>query len=202
MTAGIVVFSCLVVLVLFVDVSRRKDVLDDVVVVPTSGVAAVAPLAKGTTTYPLSRTAVSRAGAVSLRLSVRGGGVSPSAITIRIFSRGKTLLATCRYARGSLRDTNVMRCPVGNLALVWRVRITLNPKAKGLGVIGSRAGVGTLLVPRSHTLRGRLETVLGRIGAKHPAPFTGWLVPIGTVLWLSALLLVSVWIFRSPRDDE
>jgi hypothetical protein len=71
----------------------------------------------------------------------------------------------------------------------------------GLGVVGGRPGVGWLLAPRSHTLLGRLETVLGRIGAKHPAPFSGWLVPIGTVLWLSALLLVGLWIGRSPRDD-
>ena len=189
-------------LAIFVHVSRRGDVLDDVLVVPASGEVAVAPLAKATTVYPLSRTTVQRAGDVALRLSVSGGGVNPSALTVRILGAGQIRLATCRYARGSLRDTNVMRCPVPNLALVRRVRITLDPRANGLGVVGSATGVGTLLVPRSRTFFGRLETVLGRIGAKHPAPFSGWLVPLGTVLWLSALLLAGLWIYRSPRDDD
>ena len=74
--------------------------------------------------------------------------------------------------------------------------------APGLAVVGGSTGVGTLLVPRSHTFTGRLATVLGRIGARHPAPFSGWLVPFASVLWLSALLLAGVWIFRSPPDDD
>ena len=202
-TAGAtVLFAGVLVLAIFVHVSRRGDVLDDVLVVPASGEVAVAPLAKATTVYPLSRTPIRRAGDVTLRLSFSGGGLNPSALTVRILGPGQTRLATCRYARGSLRDTNVMRCHVPNLALVRRVRITLIPPADGLGVVGSATGVGTLLVPRSHTFFGRLETVLGRVGAKHPAPFSGWLVPLGTVLWLSALLLVGLGIYRRPPEDD
>jgi hypothetical protein len=204
-TAGVVLLACVLVLALFVHLSRRSDLLEDVLAAPPSGEANVAPLKAATTTYPLSRTPVRRAGDVALRLSLRGGGAAPSAFTIRILGPRQELLATCRYASGTLRDTNVMRCPVRNLALVRRVRITLNPEARGLGVIGSKAGVGTLLVPRSHTLLGRLGTVIDRLGAKHPAPFSAWLVPLGTVIWLASLGLVALSVAgESPDsgDDE
>jgi hypothetical protein len=198
--AGIVLLACVVVLALFVHLSRRGDLLDDVLAVPPSGETAVAHPTAATTTYRLSRTSVRRAGDVALRLSLSDGRASPSAITTRILGAGHKSLATCRYPRGSLRDTSVMRCPVRNLALVRWVRITLSPRAPGLGVVGSTAGVGTLLVPRSHTLLGRLGTVLDRLGAKHPAPFSAWLVPLGTVIWLAALGLVALSVVRTSRD--
>jgi hypothetical protein len=197
--AAIVLLASALVLALFVHLSRRSDLLDDVVAAPPSGEGAVAPLVAATTTLPLSQTTVHRAGDVALRVSASEGGPVQSSITVSVLGARRKQLATCRYARGSLADTNVMRCPVRDLALVRRVRITVTPRARGLGVVGNDAGVGTLLVPRSHTALGRLRTVLGRIGARHPAPFSGWIVPVGTVLWLSALAGVALCV-RRPTE--
>ena len=88
-----------------------------------------------------------------------------------------------------------------DLALARRVAITVTPKARNVAVVGNAAGVGRLLVPRSHTLLGRLRTVLGRIGARHPAPFSGWIVPIGTVLWLAGLAGVALSLARPGRRE-
>jgi hypothetical protein len=90
---------------------------------------------------------------------------------------------------------------VPDLALVRRVAITVAPKAQDVAVVGNGDGVGKLLVPRSHSWLGRLRTVLGRIGARHPAPFTAWIVPIGTILWLSALAWVALAVVRSRRRE-
>jgi hypothetical protein len=194
--AAVVLLAFALVLAVFVHVSRRSDVLDDVV---AAGDGAVTPLVGATTMLPLSRTTVHRSGDVALRVSASESGPVQSSIAVRVLGAGRNQLATCRYARGSLVDTNVMRCPVRDLALVRRVRITVTPKARGLGIVGNAAGVGTLLVPRSHTALGRLRTVLGRIGARHPAPFSGWIVPVGTVLWLSALAGVALCAARPTR---
>ncbi len=198
--AAIVLLACSLVVAIFVHASRRDDLLYDVLAVPPSGGAAVLPLERATTTIALTRTIVQRAGDVAVRVSLSGGRPTPTAITVRILGEGQTRLNTCRYARGSLRDTNVMRCPVDDLASVRRVRITLDSRAPGLGVVGSTLGVGSLEAPRSDTFAGRLRTVFSRLGAQHPAPFSGWLVPLGSVLWLSGLLWVAWWIYRSPSD--
>jgi hypothetical protein len=198
-TTAIVLLACLVVLGLFVHISRRSDVLDDVLAEPPAREAAVTPLVKATTTLPLSQTTVRRAGYVALRLSVRGGRPLESSIALRILGAGGQELARCVYPRGTLADSSVMRCPVGNLALVHRARLTVAPPPRGLSVVGNTAGFGKLLVPRSRTLVGRLRTVLGRIGARHPAPFSGWIVPIGTILWLSALASVALTVVRPAR---
>jgi hypothetical protein len=191
----------MVVLALFVHLSRRSDLLDDVLAVPPTGDQVVVKLTRPRTTYPVSRTPVSRSGDVALRVSARDAAASDTALTVRVLGPDRKVIATCQFARGTFVDTNVLRCPVQDLSLVRRATITVDPVTQGFGVIGSRLGVGTLLTPRSHTLAGRLRTVLGRIGAKHPAPFTGWIVPVGSVLWLSGLLLFGLWVVRSPRND-
>jgi hypothetical protein len=193
--------AVVVVLVLALHLARRTDLLEDVVAWPPTGEGAVARLTHTTMTFRLSRTTVRHSGDVALRISASDARASDTAIAIEILGAGGKTIAACRYPRGSFVDTTVLRCPVRDLALVRRVRITTRPVTHGLGVLGSRLGVGSLIEPRSHTLPGRFETILGRIGAKHPAPFSGWLVPIGTVLWLTALLLVGLGIVRSPRDD-
>ena len=124
-----------------------------------------------------------------------------SSLTMRVLGARGTHLATCRYAPGSLVDTSELRCPVHDLALARRVAITVTPKARNVAVVGNAAGVGRLLVPRSHTLLGRLRTVLGRIGARHPAPFSGWIVPIGTILWLAGLAGVALSLARPGRRE-
>jgi hypothetical protein len=199
-TAAIVLLASLVVLGLFVHISRRSDVLDDVLAEPPAREAAVTPLVKATTTLPLSQTTVRRAGDVALRLSVRGGRPLESSIVLRVLGAGGNELARCVYARGTLGDSSVMRCPVRNLALVRRARLTVAPRPRGLSVVGNAAGFGKLLAPRSRTVLGRLRTVLGRIGARHPAPFSGWIVPIGSILWLSALAGVALTVARPARQ--
>jgi hypothetical protein len=193
--------SVVVVLALALHLARRTDLLEDVVAAPPTGEWAVAKLTHARTAFRLSRTTVRSPGDVALRVSARDANASDTSIAIQILGADRKVIAACRYPRGSFRDTTVLRCPVRDLSLVRRVRITTGSVTRGLGIVGSRLGVGSLLAPRSHTLAGRFETVLGRIGAKHPAPFSGWLVPIGTALWLSALLVVGLWIGRSPRDD-
>ncbi|MDX6600621.1 MAG: hypothetical protein QOE87_4508 [Gaiellales bacterium] len=196
-----VILSVLVVLALFVHLSRRGDLLEDVLALPPTGDQTVVKLTRARTTYPLSRTPVKLPGDVALRVSARDAAASDTSLVVRVLGPNRKVLATCRFARGTFVDTNVLRCPVLDLSLVRRARITVSPVTEGFGVVGSRLGVGSLLTPRAHSLVGRLRTVLGRIGAKHPAPFTGWIVPVGTVLWLSGLLLCGLWIARSPRDD-
>ena len=191
--------ATLVVFGIFVHISRRSGVLEDVLAEPPAREGAVTPLVAATTTLPLSRTPVGRAGDVAVRLSVTGGRPVDSALTMRVLGEGRKRLATCRYAPGSLADTSVMRCPVRDLALARRVAITVAPQARNVSVVGNFAGVGKLLVPRSHSLLGRLRTVLGRIGARHPAPFTGWIVPIGTILWLTGLAGVALALARPGR---
>ena len=200
MTAAIVLLASLIVLGLFVHISRRSDLLEDVLAEPPAREGAVTPLTAVTTTLPLSRTTVQRAGDVAVRLSVSDGRPVDSSVTMRVLGKGGTSLATCRFARGSLVDTSVMRCSVRNLALARRVSITLTPKARSVAVVGNVQGVGKLVVPRSHTLLGRLRTVLGRIGARHPAPFSGWIVPLGTIIWLSALGWVALSVARPKRQ--
>jgi hypothetical protein len=148
-TAATVLVASLVVLGLFVHISRRSDVLDDVLAEPPAREAAVTPLVKATTTLPLSQTTVRRAGDVALRLSVRGGRPLESSIVLRVLAARGKRLATCRYPRGTLADTSVMRCRVHNLARVRAARVTVTPKARGLGMVGNAAGFGTLLAPRS-----------------------------------------------------
>jgi hypothetical protein len=197
--AAIVLLASLIVLGLFLHISRRSDVLDDVLAEPPSREAAVTPVVAAGTTLPLSQTPVRRAGDVAVRLSVRGGHPVESSITLRILGAGGRKLATCVYPRGTLADSSVMRCPVGNLALVRRARLSVTPRPRGLSVVGNADGFGKLLAPRSRTLVGRLRTVLGRIGARHPAPFSGWIVPIGTILWLSVLAGVGLAVARPAR---
>ena len=196
-----VVASLLLVGALFVHLSRRSDLLEDVLAVPLTGTAAVEPLTKPVTTLPLSRTPVARAGDVVLRASLPPPGPSPSRVTLTILGREGAVLATCRYPGGTLVDTNVMRCPVRDLSAVRRVRIALRPKTGDFAIVGSRLGVGSLIVHRSHTFGGKLRTIMGRIGSKHPAAFSAWLVPLGTVAWLSALLLVGFSICRPSRPQ-
>jgi hypothetical protein len=199
MSAAIVLLATLVVFGLFVHIARRSDVLEDVLAEPLSGEGAVTPLVAATTTLPLSRTPVRRAGDVAVRLSVSGGRPVESSLTMRVLGQGREQLATCRYASGSLIDSSTMRCPVRDLAPAQRVAITVTPKARNVAVVGNAAGVGRLLVPRGHSLLARLRTVFGRIGARHPVPFTGWIVPIGTILWLSGLAGVALSVARPRR---
>ena len=197
--AAIVACSFAIVLLLFVHLSRRSDLTEDVLAAPASGDAALAMLHPRSTILRLNRTPVRHAGDVALRMSLHTAGPSTSAATVTIFDATRVPLATCRFARGSFSDTTVLRCGVPDLARVRRVRIRFDPKLAGAGVVGDARGVGTLLVPRSGSRLERLETILGRIGAKHPAPFSGWIVPIGTGLWLSALAFVGYGILRPPR---
>ena len=204
------VLATVVVLGIFVHLSRRGDVLEDVLAEPPAREGAVTPLLMAKTTLPLSRTPVHRAGDVAIRLSVTHGRPVASSITLRVLSGDDRTLASCRYAPGTLADTSVLRCRVRDLALVRRVAIEVAPKSRVIAVVGNAEGVGKLLVPRSRTLAGRLRTVLGRIGAEHPSPFTGWIVPIGTILWLAGLAGVALSIARprrsaagdSPERDE
>jgi hypothetical protein len=198
---AVLALSVVVVLALALHLARRTDLLDDVVAAPPTGEWAVAKLTHARTAFRVSRTTVRRPGDVALRVSASDASASDTSIAIQILGPNRKAIAACRYPRGSFGDTTVLRCPVRDLSRVRRVRITTSPVTRGLGVVGGKPGVGWLLAPRSQTLPGRFETLLGRIGAKHPAPFSGWLVPIGTALWLSVLLLVGLWILRSPRDD-
>ncbi|HET6175103.1 MAG TPA: hypothetical protein VFD90_21045 [Gaiellales bacterium] len=199
--AAALAVSVLVAVVLAVHMTRRSDILEDVLAAPPTGNLAVENLSRAGTTLPVPRTTVRHAGDVALRISARDAAASDTAMTLQILGPGGRRLATCRYARGSFVDTTVLRCPIRDLSRVRRMRIIVDPLTRGLGVVGSKQGVASLIAPRSRSLAARLETILGRIGAKRPAPFSGWLVPIGTVLWLSGLLLVGLWIARPPRDE-
>ena len=195
------VFAVVVVLVLFVHLSHRNDLLDDVIAVP-AGTPAVRQLAAKSTTLRLPSTKVRHAGDVALRMTVNRSRSNRSALVVRVISARGRRLATCRFARGTFADTNVLRCPVADLGAVDRVRIQLVPRSAGLGVVGTEQAVGQLLVPRSATTTGRLGTILGRIGAKHPAAFSGWIVPIGSVVWLMGLFLAAAAVVRArdPAD--
>jgi hypothetical protein len=198
--AAATVLAAVVVLALFVHVSRRSDVLDDVIAVP-AGTPVVTHFAARSTTLALPKTKVRHAGDVALRMTLSGAPSSRSAVVLRVLGTRSRRLATCRFARGSFGDTTVLRCPVADIAEAKRVRIDLVPHSAGLGVVGTDKAVGQLLVPRSSTMLGRLATVVGRIGAKHPAAFSAWIVPVGAVVWLAAIILVAAAIIRM-RDES
>ena len=184
------VLAVLIVLALFLHLSHRGDLREDLIAL-APGTPGVTQLTAKSTTLALPRTTVRHAGDVALRMALSGAPTNRSAVVVRVLGARGRRLATCSFARGSFVDTNVLRCPVADLAAVERVQIQLIPRSPGLGVVGTEQAVGQLVVPRSTTTTGKLATILSRIGAKHPAAFSGWIVPIGSVIWLAALILAA-----------
>ena len=188
-----------IVLALFVHLARRDGLGEDILAAPT-GVVAATPLHRASVTFSLPVTPVHHSGEVALRMTMSESR-SASAVTLRVEDRAGVTVGTCSFPAFSFRDADTLRCSIRDLAAAKRVEVRVQPRDSRVGVLTAPDAAGLLVVPRSTSRLGKMETIIERIGAKHPLPFSPWIVPLGTWFWLAALTYLGLLALRRSDID-